>query len=90
MKSINYDMLPEHMRDGARLYIEHGVPPGGFMTAVLENNLVKALARAHGTDRAAMFEWASWLYNECPGNAWGSEEIVNKWIESHETERTPQ
>lgn len=24
---VDYSMLPEHMQDGARLYVEHGVPP---------------------------------------------------------------
>lgn len=82
---IDYTGLPEHMRDGARLYIEHGVEPGGFLRAVLQNQLVEAFGRADDTNRAAMFQWAGWLYNEAPRGAWGSPEKVDAWIKAHES-----
>lgn len=84
---IDYTALPEHMRDGAQLYIEHGVEPGGFFRAVLENKLVESFGRADDINRKAMFVWASWLYNECPQDAWGSAEKIDAWIASKETQR---
>jgi hypothetical protein len=81
---IDYTGLPKHMRDGAHLYIEHGVEPGGFLRAVLSNQLVESFGRADETNRAAMFDWATWLYNECPRDAWGSPEKVDAWIESRQ------
>lgn len=77
---INYNMLPEHMREGARLYIEKGIEPGGFMTAVLENKFVQAFSRADDINLARMKDWASWLYNECPMQARGSERAVKEWL----------
>ena len=44
--TINYDSLPPHMHDVMRLYIEHGIEPGSFLTAVLSNDLMKALGKA--------------------------------------------
>ncbi len=85
--TTNYDMLPEHMRDAARRYVENGYAPGHFLTAVLENNLVEAAARADEENQRALFQWASWLYNHVPTPAWGSSEKVTEWILAHEREQ---
>jgi hypothetical protein len=81
---VDYSMLPDHMRDGAKRYIENRIAPGGFMTAVLENNLVEAASRADSTNINCLKEWAMWLYNECPREAWGSPHKVAMWLESKE------
>ncbi len=79
----NYDRLPEHMRETARLYIENGYAPGHFMTAVLCNDLVEAAGRADRENQRALFDWACWLYNDVPTPAWGSLEKVQEWIAAH-------
>jgi len=78
---ISYDGIPEHCVDGLRNYLEHGIEPGGFLMAVLTNNLVEAFGRADEINRVALEAYASWLYNECPRNAWGSVEKVDTWID---------
>jgi hypothetical protein len=78
--SINYAMLPVHMRDSARLYIERGIPGGSFMTALFSNDLLGAFQRADDTNTAAMRSWASFLYNEAPRGCYGSPEAVKDWI----------
>jgi hypothetical protein len=82
---VRYEMLPEHMQDGTRRYIEKGTEPGGFLYAVLCNKLVDAYGKADTTNTYAMPVWASWLWNECPAAAWGSEEKVARWINKHAT-----
>ena len=77
--STNYNKLPEYMREPARLYIEEGELPGGFLMAVLTNNLVEAAARADEVNQQRLFEWAGWLYNEVPKPAWGSPTKVLAW-----------
>ncbi len=77
---INYDRIPEHMRSGAQLYIEQGIKPGSFLTAVLENDLKHAVAQADTINRNAIIQWAMWLVNDIPGNAQGSPELVREWI----------
>jgi len=82
MNDFNYvdvSGLPEHMQGAVRRYLNDGIMPGDFLTAALENDLVQSFARADGTNRAAMFDWASWLYNECPEPARGSEAKVREW-----------
>ncbi len=81
MEQLNYDCLPEHMRDGARLYIEKGIEPGGFLMSVLCNDLTGAVGRADGINQHAFVEWAMWLHNDIPMGAWGSLEKVEAWME---------
>jgi len=75
-----YDRLPEAMREHARAYIEERHPVGGFLRAVLENDLVNAFGRADPENRAAMADWALWLWNDIPSQSWGSRAKVEAWL----------
>lgn len=86
-EQATYDSLPEHMRDGARGYIEDGEEPGHFLRAVLENDLTRAYRYADGENLAAMAEWVHWLIWEIPAPAWGSPSKVNVWIAERRAER---
>jgi hypothetical protein len=68
------------MQDGARLFIEHGIEPGSFFTAVLANDLMGAFDRADHINERAMKDICSWVYNEAPSNCHGSYAIVENWI----------
>lgn len=63
-------------------YVEDGWQPGGFLTAVLANDLMNALGKADSYNRASIFEISCVVYNDIPSNCHGSYEIVNKWIEN--------
>lgn len=75
----DYTMLPNYMQDAARKYVEDGVFPGVFLTAVLENNLVEAYGRADGINAERMRDWVEWLYNKVPAIAWGSKARIKAW-----------
>lgn len=75
----DYSTLPEHMRDGARRYIENGVKPGAFLTAVLCNDLWTASLQA-GDDVTSFRPLALFLSNEAPADCWGSITKVAAWI----------
>lgn len=77
--SIDYSILPEHCRDGMQRYVEEGIIPGAFLTAVLENNLVEAVGRADNINIHRLRDYAIFLYNELPSSAWGSPEKVERW-----------
>lgn len=79
--TINYDRVPSHMQDGIRAYVETGRHPGGFLKAVLSNELVQAFNAADSTNRRYMDEWAAFLFNELPANCWGSRETVDEWVD---------
>ena len=80
MKTINYDILPQHMQDSMQLYIENKIPPGGFLTAVLENKLMESFSTADNINRHRLSDICKFLYNEAPCDCWGSPEKVNKWL----------
>jgi hypothetical protein len=67
------------MADGLKLYVERGILPGDFLTALLSNDLVDAFGRADDNNTAAMRGWASFLYNEMPRGSWGSRATVEAW-----------
>jgi hypothetical protein len=77
----NYDLLPEHMRGGARLWIENGIPPGSFMMAVLCNDLKEAFFRADRINLERMKDNIMFWYWEAPSECWGSPEKIKRWHE---------
>jgi len=79
---INYGRLPPHLQGGVKRYIEEGVPPGGFLTAVIENNLRLAVGHADSTSLAALPEIVQFFYNESPGDCWGTPEKRKLWMET--------
>jgi hypothetical protein len=66
--------------DSLTRYRDHHLPTGGFLRAVLENNLSGALGGADDDNLRDLREIVRWVYNEMPGNAWGSAEKVKAWI----------
>lgn len=81
-------VIPGHMLDSLRGYIEHGCPVGHFLTAVLENDLAEACARADDDNMRVIPAYVAYLYNEAPGACWGSPENVSAWLERFKALRT--
>ena len=77
---LEYASAPNHLGDGLKRYIEQRVPMGGFMTAVLENNLKEACGRADHINIRLLPEIVGWLYNEAPAQCWGSPAKVKEWL----------
>tara|TARA_R110000737_G_scaffold246736_1_gene257023 strand:+ start:197 stop:442 length:246 start_codon:yes stop_codon:yes gene_type:complete len=74
------------MREAARLYIENGIPPGSFMTAVICNDLFGALGKADELNRAMIWQWCNFFYNEAPAKCWGNREKMDAWVRGHGTQ----
>lgn len=74
--------VPEHTATGLIEYIVYGIPTGGFLTAVLENNLKEAVGRADHLNGRFLFEICSFLYNHAPYKCWGSRESVRNWLDT--------
>lgn len=77
---INYNRLPDHMQDAMRLYVERGIQPGSFLTAVLSNDLMGALGRADDINLDALPAYGRFLYNDAPCGCYGSADHVRDWI----------
>lgn len=73
--------IPARMHGGLIRYVAHHKEPGGFLTAVLENNLRRACAKADDENKYLLFDYVVFLHNRCPAACWGSEDAVTKWIE---------
>jgi hypothetical protein len=75
----DYSKLPEHLRPGMRRYIENGILPGGFLLAVLSNDLSGAVMRADEVSLQNLRQICQWLLDEAPGFSFGSAENVKLW-----------
>ena len=82
MTEPDYNKLLPEFRDSLRMYIEGGYPPGGFLTAVLQNDLSNAIGRADKVSLLWLPSIVRWIYNEAPSACWGSPEKVSAWIRS--------
>lgn len=71
--------IPHYMHGAIVRWIEDGIPPGDFLTAILSNNLRGACERADDTNRHFLFEYVFWFYNDAPSLCWGSSERVLAW-----------
>jgi hypothetical protein len=87
MNEINYLILPEHMQDAMRRYVEHGIRPGSFLYLILCNDFVHALGHADPINMARIVSFAGFLYLEASQGCWGSREKVDAWIKARELER---
>ena len=76
-----YD-IPSYMHGGLIRYFNNGIPPGSFMSAVLENNLVEAQGRADSNNAEIIPEYVRFLQNKVPATAWGSRAKVDAHLDS--------
>ena len=80
----NYTLLPWHLQDGMRMYIEEHIRPGDFLLACLCNDLNGAVGHADSINRHRLEDICLFLYNEIPSRSWGSKEKVLAWLASCE------
>ena len=76
--------IPIRMMDGLERYINHHVPPGDFLSAVIKNNLRATIERADDENIANLPAYIGFLYNEAPSQCWGSEQAFKNWINQRE------
>ena len=79
----DYSKVPVHyMLSGMQRYVEHGIEPGSFLRAVLENDLHQAVAYADSENMKALWEWCMFIYTDIPASIWGSPEKVQAHIDA--------
>ena len=88
---MNYERVPvSEMAEGMRYYMEYGFPPGSFLQALLENDLMEACRRADGDNQKKFYEWARWLHTEAPVGSYGSRKNVEVWMIARRNEHKEQ
>jgi len=88
MKRLGYETniggktyyIPTRMLPGLERYINHGSTPGGFLVAVLSNNLKEAIWRADDENIENLPAYINYMTYEAPSGCWGSLEAMNAWI----------
>ena len=74
-------MIPAHTKAALDRYVNDRILPGGFLIAVLSNDLVGAVGKADKENLAALPEIVRYIYNEIPSSSWGTRDIIWKWVE---------
>lgn len=78
--TFNHANVPGHTQDALVNYFVHGYEPGGFLSAVLRNDLVGAATKADSTNRECLAHIAIWIMNHAPYGSWGDQESINGWL----------
>lgn len=74
--------IPDRMMPGIKRYIEEKVQPGDFLTAVIQNDLSEACAKADDENMRNLPAYMAYFYNQAPSACWGSKEKMKAWLES--------
>ena len=80
-------MIPDDTKGMIDRYAKDGVQPGGFLTAVLSNDLFDALNRADMHNRESIFSICEYIYNKIPMECWGTRAKVDAWVIKKHRER---
>jgi len=88
VNQFDYDQIPEHMMASLKRYVDQKVEPGGFLSAVLCNDLKGAVGQADFINIEIIPVYVSWLYNEAPAICWGSPEKFSSWLNESPTDST--
>lgn len=61
-------------------YFHHHIETGGFLRAVLENDLTQAVQRMNPRDIEVLWALMQLLLEAAPSNAWGDKDKVAAWL----------
>ena len=85
MLTSDYSKIPVSTLESLSQYVEHHRRVGGFLEAVLSNDLIGAFARADEPNKAALWAIVSYCQFELePGQCWGSASNYQNWINDWE------
>lgn len=75
-------MIPEHTLGALQHYLDNRYHPGGFLEAVLTNDLFGAFQRADTENRNALGAIVQHVYQNFPSSAYGDKERFWSWIQA--------
>ena len=87
----DHDRTWHHVHEDCRMamfnYLVHGWMPGGFLTAVLTNDLYRAAAQADCENIKRLAYVALWVQHALPSCCYGNAKIMKAWYERTDRER---
>ncbi len=75
-----YARAPRRLLESLNRFGQDGVPTGGFLRAVLTNNLIEAAAHADIESAPHLVSIALYVHHELPFGCFGSVAKVDAWI----------
>lgn len=79
--NYNEEYVPEHIRAGITNYFELGLHPGGFVSAVVANDLLRAVQSADHENRKHIPSITRWISYNAPAASRGSWAAFDNWID---------
>lgn len=73
-------LIDNKLREALGRYVQDGIETGGFLRAVLENDLMEAANRADQINREELADIVQWVNDYCPPESWGSKAEVEAWL----------
>lgn len=74
------NLCPPHIRESIEAYVLQGRPVGGFLHAVLCNDLMESFAKADHINIHALPHIVAYIYQRVPVHLYGGYTIVDKHI----------
>jgi hypothetical protein len=71
--------VPPHLRPALERWVQRGILPGGFLSAVLCDDLGAARVRADSVSLASLPALLAWRDNHAPPECWGNALAVRTW-----------
>lgn len=75
----NLLLIKDHFKESIDAYVATGRPTGGFLHAVLTNDLFEAIGRGDNDAIDNLPHIVAYLYNKTPFGCYGSKEVVANW-----------
>lgn len=75
-----FETIPKITQHALILYVENKIKPGSFLLAVLRGDLFDAVGRADHDNQAALSVLTKFIMWRCPGDSYGSPEIVDEYL----------
>lgn len=72
--------------ESIRRYVDHGIPTGGFLRAVLANDLMEAVGRADESSLMNLLAICQYVYNDIPASVHGSYARVDAHLAAKQAE----
>jgi len=73
--------VPELIKAALDRYVNSGIKTGGFLHAILTNDLFEVMCRADRHNAIGLFEICGHIYHDLPSDCWGSKEKVEEWLD---------
>ena len=83
----DYSAIPERIMQNLLYYVKGKEAPGGFLYAVLCNDLFRAVGKADDEMKPLIPLLVQYIYWEVPFGCHGSPEIVSEWMSKPREEK---